>query len=179
MLGGGFSRDMVRAGIEMGATAIAVDGGSTDSGPYYLGSGTPKTTAAAVERDLRILLLEARRAKIPLLVGSCGTSGTDSGVDWVAEMAHRIAREEGLSFRLACIYSEQSADDMVRALNDGRIHPLPPSGPVDEATLRSCSHIVGLNGAGRGLTLRGVGADHQAGGKRTRRVRDHLARRYH
>src|SRR3982074_930347 len=108
MLGGGFSREMVHAGIEMGATAIAVDGGSTDSGPYYLGSGTPKTSAAAVERDLRILLLEARRARIPLLVGPCGPSGTDSGVDWVSEMARRIAREEGCSFRLACIYSEQS-----------------------------------------------------------------------
>src|SRR3982074_3164261 len=96
MLGGGFAREMVHAGIEMGATAIAVDGGSTDSGPYYLGSSTAKTTAAAVERDLRVLLLGARRASIPLLVGSCGTSGTDSGVDWVAEMAHRIAKEEGL-----------------------------------------------------------------------------------
>src|SRR3979409_899913 len=79
MLGGGFSREMVHAGIEMGATAIAVDGGSTDSGPYYLGSGTPKTISEAVERDLRILLIEARHAKIPLLVGSCGTSGTDRG----------------------------------------------------------------------------------------------------
>jgi len=87
MLGGGFTREMVRAGIEMGATAIAVDGGSTDSGPYYLGSGSAKTTAAAVEQDLRILLLEARQAGIPLLVGTCGTSGTDNGVDWVAEMA--------------------------------------------------------------------------------------------
>src|SRR3977135_183014 len=89
MLGGGFSREMVHAGIEMGATAIAVDGGSTDSGPYYLGTGTPKTTAAAVEQDLRILLLEAREARIPLLVGTCGTCGTDSGVEWVAEMARR------------------------------------------------------------------------------------------
>jgi hypothetical protein len=167
MLGGGFSREMVRAGIEMGATAIAVDGGSTDSGPYYLGSGTPKTTAAAVERDLRILLLEARNAGIPLLVGTCGTSGTDSGVDWVAEMARRIAREEGLSFSLACIYSEQSADDLVQALTDGRVHPLPPSGPLDEATLRSCSHIVGLMGHEPFVAAMRAGADVVLAGRAT------------
>src|SRR5258708_37825976 len=118
MLGGGFSREMVRAGIEMGATAIAVDGGPTDSGPYYLGSSTPKTTAEAVERDLRILLLEARHAKIPLLVGSCGTSGTDSGVNWVADTARPTAQEEGLSFRLACIYSDTTADTIFLALTD-------------------------------------------------------------
>src|SRR3979411_318194 len=127
MLGGGFAQEMVRAGIAMGASAIAVDGGSTDSGPYYLGSGTPKTTAEAVERDLRILLVEARKARIPLLVGTCGTSGTDSGVDWVGDIALRIAKEDRLSFRLACIYSEQSIDDIVTALKGDRVHPLPPS----------------------------------------------------
>lgn len=167
MLGGGFAREMVRAGIERGATAIAVDGGSTDSGPYYLGSGTPKTTAAALERDLRILLLEARRAEIPLLVGSCGTSGTDGGVDWVAEMARRIAREEGLSFRLACIYSEQSADTVVTALREGRVQPLPPSGPLDEATVRSCSHIVGVMGHEPFVTAMRAGADVILGGRAT------------
>ena len=35
---------------------VLVDGGSTDAGPYYLGRGVAKTAAAAVERDLRILV---------------------------------------------------------------------------------------------------------------------------
>jgi hypothetical protein len=167
MLGGGFTREMVHTGIEMGATAIAVDGGSTDSGPYYLGSATPKTAEAAVERDLRILLLEARQAGIPLLVGTCGTSGTDSGVEWVAEMARRIAREERLSFRLACIYSEQSADNVVQALNEGRVYALPPSDPLDEATVRSCSHIVGLMGHEPFVAAMRAGADVVLAGRAT------------
>ena len=167
MLGGGFSREAVRAGTEKGATAIAVDGGSTDSGPYYLGSSTPKTTAAAVERDLSILLIEARRAGIPLLVGSCGTSGTDSGVDWVAEMARRIAKEERLSFRLACIYSEQSADPIVDAMNGGRTHPLPPSGPLDERMVRSCAHIVAVMGHEPFVAAMREGADVVLAGRAT------------
>jgi len=34
MLGGGFPAETIERGIELGADAIAVDGGSTDSGPY-------------------------------------------------------------------------------------------------------------------------------------------------
>ncbi len=52
MLGGGFPAHTVARGIALGADVIAVDGGSTDSGPYYLGTGTPKTTDEAVEHDL-------------------------------------------------------------------------------------------------------------------------------
>jgi hypothetical protein len=146
MLGSGFSAASIARGIELGADAIAIDAGSTDSGPYYLGAGVSKSAAVAVERDLRILLLAARQAGIPLIVGSCATNGADAGVDWTAEIAQRIAAEEGLRFRLARIYSEQSPDRLVDALNAGRIHPLAPELPLDAAVLRSCAHIVGLMG---------------------------------
>jgi hypothetical protein len=35
MLGSGFPAQTVSRGVELGADAIVVDGGSTDSGPYY------------------------------------------------------------------------------------------------------------------------------------------------
>src|SRR5260370_25474990 len=84
MLGAGFPPGTITRGLALGADVIAVDGGSTDSGPHYLGAGVAKTTASAVRSDLRVLLAAASSAGIPLVVGSCGTSGTDSGVDWVA-----------------------------------------------------------------------------------------------
>ncbi|MCP1121794.1 hypothetical protein IECKMCGE_28305, partial [Robbsia andropogonis] len=43
MLGGWFPEETLARGIEMGADAIAVDGGSTDSGPHYLGASTAKS----------------------------------------------------------------------------------------------------------------------------------------
>src|SRR5579885_2992752 len=88
----------------LGADVIAVDGGSTDSGPYYLGAGEAKTADAAVRRDLRILLSAAHRASIPLIVGSCGTSGTDSGVDWVSGIVREICAEDALDLPIAEIY---------------------------------------------------------------------------
>ncbi len=117
MLGGGFPPETLTRGIEMGADVIAVDGGSTDSGPYYLGSGTAKTAAAAVARDLRLLLRAAASAKIPLIIGSCGTSGTDSGVGWVAGITREILAAEGLSLRVATIYSEQQPDALKEHLD--------------------------------------------------------------
>src|SRR5580693_10656911 len=94
MLGGGFSPETITRGLRLGADAIAVDGGSTDSGPYYLGTGTAKTAGRAVRRDLRLLLAAASSARIPLVVGSCGTSGTDSGVNWVANIVNAIRVED-------------------------------------------------------------------------------------
>jgi hypothetical protein len=147
MLGGGFPAESITRGIELGAHAIVIDGGSTDSGPYYLGTATAKTSEVAVRRDLRVLLTAACSAGIPLIVSSCGTSGTDPGVDWVAGIATSIAEEDGLSFRLAKIYSEQRVEDLLAALETGRITPLAPLGPLSPDTLRSCAHIVGVLGS--------------------------------
>ncbi|MET8867076.1 acyclic terpene utilization AtuA family protein [Nonomuraea sp. NPDC004580] len=167
MLGAGFPPESIDRGIELGADVIALDAGSTDSGPYYLGSGTPKTTAAAVARDLRILLRAAAGAGIPLIVGSCGTSGTDSGVDWVAGIAGTILREEGLSLKVARVYSEQRADALKERLNEGRVHPLPPMGDLDAATLDDCTHIVGMMGHEPIVAALEAGADVVLAGRAT------------
>ncbi|KAA2265390.1 DUF1446 domain-containing protein [Solihabitans fulvus] len=146
MLGAGFHPDTITRGISLGADVIAVDGGSTDSGPYYLGTGTAKTTEQAVRRDLRILLAAANEAGIPLIVGSCGTGGTDAGVHWVAAIVDEICAEDGLHPTIAKIFSEQSAERLAPELARGRVHPLPPSTELDASTLTRCAHIVGMMG---------------------------------
>jgi hypothetical protein len=146
MLGGGFSPETITRGIALGADVIAVDGGSTDSGPYYLGAAVAKTTEGAVRGDLRLLLAAAAEAGIPLVVGSCGTSGTDSGVDWVAGIVAGICAEDGLDLTVARIYSEQQADQLMARLEGGRIHALLPSAELDAATLTGCTHIVAMMG---------------------------------
>ena len=167
MLGSGFDPAAIDRGLAMGADAITVDGGSTDSGPYYLGSGTAKTTAAAVARDLRYLLRAAATAGIPLVVGSCGTSGTDSGVDWVAGIVDTLLAEEGLALTVARIYSEQDAADLKEALNAGRVHPLPPLGELDADTLESCTHVVGVMGHEPIVAALQAGADVVLAGRAT------------
>ena len=144
MLGAGFSADTVERGIALGADVIAVDGGSTDSGPYYLGTGTAKTADGAIRRDLRILLAAASGAGIPLIVGSCGTGGTDAGVNRVADIVEAIRAEDGLDLTVAKIFSEQRAEQLLPRLD--RVHALPPSTELDASTLTRCQRIVAMMG---------------------------------
>jgi hypothetical protein len=146
MLGAGFDPATITRGLSLGADVITVDGGSTDSGPYYLGTGQAKTADDAIRADLRMLLSAVAVAGIPLIVGSCGTSGTDSGVRLVAGIVAEICAADGLDLKVARIYSEQTAGGLLPRLRDGRIRPLPPSGPLDAATLERCTHIVGMMG---------------------------------
>jgi hypothetical protein len=167
MLGAGFPAETIRRGIELGATAIAVDGGSTDSGPYALGTGTAKTTAEAVSRDLRVLLTAARRADIPLVVTSCGTAGTDRGLQWVEDQVREIAAEAGLAFTLATIASEQPPEVVKAAIAAGRVTPLPPAGPLTPESVASCVHIVALMGAEPIIDALAEGADVVLAGRAT------------
>lgn len=167
MLGGGIEPEHVRYGIARGAQAIGVDSGSTDSGPSYLARGVSKSNREAVKRDLLVLMEEAHRAGIPILVGSCGTSGTDSGVDWTRDIAIEIAAELCIAPKIACLYSQQTAAILKTKNAQGKISPLAPLGPVSDETLESCQHIVALMGAEPYIAALQAGADIILGGRTT------------
>ncbi len=167
MLGVGVARDHVRRGVELGAQVIAVDAGSTDSGPSYLARAVSKMGRDSIRNDLSILMEEAHRAKIPLLIGSCGTSGTDAGVDWTRDIAVEVAAELGIQPKIACLYSEQQASLLVQKNRTGKITPLPPLGDATDALLESCDHIVALMGAEPYIAALRAGADIVLGGRTT------------
>lgn len=146
VLGAGCPDEAMERGIALGPDCIAVDGGSTDSGPYYLGTGKSKMTRGATKHDLRQLMLARDRLKVPLFIGSCGTCGTDSGVNWMADIVREIAREEALTLRLALIYSEIPGDLLKIEIGNGTVTPLEPAQPLRGDVIEQCSHIVGLLG---------------------------------
>jgi Acyclic terpene utilisation family protein AtuA len=167
MLGGGVVRDHVRYGISRGAHAIAADSGSTDSGPSYLARGVSKMNRESIKNDLEILMSEANGAGIPLLIGSCGTSGTDAGVDWTRDIAIEVAAELGITPTIACLYSEQTAAQLIAKNREGKIAPLPPLGPIADDVIESCEHIVALMGAEPYMAAISAGADIVLGGRTT------------
>ena len=146
VLGSGCPQAAFDRGLSLAPHVIAVDAGSTDSGPYYLGAGVTRMTRKAVKRDLRQLMVGRAQLGIPLLIGSCGTSGTDAGVDWTAEICAEIAAEEGQSVKVARVYSEQDPGRLAGYLAKGAISPLPPALPLTPERLAECDHIVGLMG---------------------------------
>jgi hypothetical protein len=167
VLGAGFKVDSLSRGIALEPTFIACDAGSTDSGPAYLGSGKPKLSREACARDLRLLLKARDALGVPLIIGSCGTSGCDVGVDWIAQLAREIASQERLHFNAALIKSDQSKAYLKRRLAEQRIRPLFPAPPISEQVIDS-SQIVGMMGvepiqaalvAGANVVLAGRASD--------------------
>jgi len=145
VIGAGFKVSSLERGIALKPHVIACDAGSTDSGPAALGSGKAKLSRDACKRDLRLLLLARQTLDVPLIIGSCGTSGRDIGVDWMADIALEIADEEGLHFKLALIYADQSPHILKERLAQGKIQPLVPAPHLDERVIDS-SHIVAMMG---------------------------------
>jgi hypothetical protein len=145
-LGSGFLENSLKTAVEQGIDVIGCDAGSTDGGPFALGSGRPSFPRMAVKRDLRLMLLAARRAKVPLLVGSCGTAGGEVHLQVVHDIVREIAREEGLRFPAALIHAEQDRDYLKEKLRAGRIKPLHPAPHFDAAVIDRSERIVGMMG---------------------------------
>ncbi len=153
--------------LAKGVHAIACDAGSTDSGPAYLATGLPKYSRAAVKHDLSILMRAQAQAGIPLLIGSCGTSGSDAALAWTHDIALEIAREHGLAPRIALLQSEQSQVHMAAKAQAGKITPLPPLTGSDPALFLECEHIVALMGPEPYMAALRAGADIVLGGRTT------------
>jgi hypothetical protein len=159
VMGSGFLESSFEAALERRPCFIGCDAGSTDPGPYCLGAGKSAFSRAAVKRDLRLMLLGARRLEIPLLVGSSGTAGADVHLAWTADILSEIAREERLTFRLALIHAEQPKDYLKRRLAEGRITPLHPAPAFDAGVIERSTRIVGMMGCEPYLAALDQGAD--------------------
>lgn len=146
VLGLGFDSEALAAGVQARPDIICIDGGSTDSGPYYLGTGTSKYSRAVCKSEWRELMLARAEAGVPLVIGSSGTCGTDSMVDWMLQITSELAAELNQQPVIVCLYSEQPKTRIEAALADGAIDPLAPTEPLDAQTVQSCTHIVALAG---------------------------------
>ncbi len=166
-LGAGVRADEVVTAIERGFDVIALDAGSTDSGAPYLAAGVSKNSRDAVKADLRLLMTAQARSRAPLLVGTAGQAGADPNVDWTLEIVAEVAREEGLTPRVAALYSELAAETLKAKNAAGKVRSLPPLGALDDATIDSCAHIVALMGVEPYIAALEAGADILIGGRST------------
>jgi len=159
MLGYGFPEASLRAALEWGPDLIAVDAGSTDPGPYYLGSGQSFTSRAMVKRDLGLLLPAALDRRIPLVVGSAGGAGGAPHLAWTLEIVREIATERGLHGRLAVIQAEQDREYLRRKLAAGDVVAFETGRDLAPANLAACGHVVAQMGVEPVLEALEAGAD--------------------
>jgi len=146
ILGYGFPLASFEAGLARAPHLIAVDGGSTDPGPYYLGAGVSFTDRGAVKRDLEIMIRAGVERKIPVVVGTAGGSGADSHLHWCREIVEEIAQENNLPLKLALIRSQLDKAFLQGALAAGDITPLEPAPPLTRESLAATTNIVAQMG---------------------------------
>lgn len=158
-LGTGIREEAFWAGMAMGPDVISCDAGSTDSGPFFLGTGTCKYSRAAVKQDLRRMVTGAHQAAIPITIGSAGTCGADCSVDELTEICQEICREEKIQAKIVKIYTEQQPETMKKYDRAGKILPLENAPGIQESVFDQCTHTVALAGAEPFIQALKEGAD--------------------
>ena len=146
ILGYGFPMSSFEEGMKRKPHVIAVDAGSTDPGPYYLGAGKSFTDRNSVKRDLEIMIPAALEAGIPVIIGTAGGSGGHPHVDLTMDIIREIAQQRGLSFKVAVINSEFDKDFVKENLSNGNISPLFPAKELSEDDVENSVRIVAQMG---------------------------------
>lgn len=142
ILGYGFPEQSFENGLRKKPHLIAADAGSTDPGPYYLGSGKSFTSRGGVKRDLRLMIREGVRRGIPVVIGSAGGCGARPHVDWCEAIIREIAREEKLRFKLGVIYTDVPKSVVRRALKQKAVKRLPFVPALTTEALEATTHLV-------------------------------------
>ena len=159
ILGYGFPESSFEEGMKRNPHLIAVDAGSTDPGPYYLGAGISFTDREAVKRDLEIMLKAGIPQKIPIVIGTAGGSGGDPHLEWNREIIEEVARENNLHFKLALISAQFDKEYLAEQLKAGKIVSLDSSPELSEEDILASSNIVGQMGMEPIIQALKAGAD--------------------
>ncbi|MCA3636453.1 MAG: acyclic terpene utilization AtuA family protein [Methylobacterium sp.] len=143
MLGYGFPLASLEEAERRGFALLAIDAGSTDPGPYYLGSGRPFVSETMVKRDLDFLLPAARRQKAKVVIGSAGGAGTAGQLEFVASILRKVVAEQGLGpLKLGLIDTELSKPTLKNALSEGRIRRFETRRDLTDADIEEATHVV-------------------------------------
>ena len=158
-LGYGFPKASLDNGLARDPHIMGADNGSTDAGPYYLGSGDQLTKREQIRRDLGFSLAAARKKKIPYIIGSAGTAGGNPHVDSVLDTMHELAKRDGHRFKLAVIRSEMDKEFIKRAVREKRTRTLGKLPELTEEMVDESVRIVGQMGLEPFMTALEGGAD--------------------
>ena len=159
LLGYGYTLEGFQRAMSMDIDYIGVDAGSTDPGPYFLGSGTSFTNRSAVKRDVALVLPYTLEKKVPFIIGTAGGSGGNVHVEWLRAIIEEIATEKNLNFKMAVIQSEVSKEYVKEKLRTGKIIEMGKGLTLSEEVIDKCTRIVSQIGIDPYIKALDEGAD--------------------
>ncbi|EME80051.1 uncharacterized protein MYCFIDRAFT_155868 [Pseudocercospora fijiensis CIRAD86] len=126
--------------------AIILDAGSTDPGPYLLGTGKTLCSRDSYIRDLKPILEACATRNIKFLVSSAGGAGTNSQVDFTLELITEVAVNNNWSFGVAAIKFQEDRDAILQNLRVGNIKPCSSAPPLCEHDVQNACCVVAQMG---------------------------------
>lgn len=145
-IGYGFPHASLWTGMERSPHVIAVDAGSTDPGPYYLGTGEVALSWQAQKSDLDVLVQAQQKGQIPLIVGSAGLSGSRRGVERTVQIIKEIAKTHGYFLKIAVIWADIEKAALKGFLRNGRVLDFEHPKSLTDEMIDGCTAIVGQMG---------------------------------
>ncbi len=142
LLGYGYSEEALDVAFSEKVDYLGVDAGSTDPGPYYLGSGKSFTDRGAVKRDLSLALAKALEHKAPFIIGTAGGAGSNEHVAWLKDILLEIAKEQKLSFKLGIVLSDVSKEYVLEKFDAEKLINMSDEMPADKQTIEESTRIV-------------------------------------
>lgn len=154
-------------GVKEKPDFILCDSGSDDIGPVPLGADICTSLKSTQTHDLEIMLVEARKLGVPMIIGSAGDTGTNSKVDMYVEIIKDLAKKHKLpKFKLGYFYSEVDKEYLFKKIEAGvEIEGLDGRANLTKAELEKTDRIVGVAGVHPYLKLLEMGADVIIGGR--------------
>jgi len=159
MLGYGFPKHSLKAAMKEKIDVIALDAGSVDPGPYYLGSGKSFTSNEMVKRDMELILMAGQRKKVPIIIGTAGGSGGLPHLKRLEKIIKEISKKEKYKLKIATINAEQSKEVVEEALELGKIKTFEADAPISLDRIQKATRIVAQMGIQPIIKALELGAD--------------------
>lgn len=142
LLGYGYSEEALNIAFSEKVDYLGVDAGSTDPGPYYLGSGKSFTDRGAVKRDLSLALVKALEHKAPFIIGTAGGAGSSVHVKWLKDILLEVAKEKKLNFKLGTVLSDVDTGYVLEKFDSGKLVDMSNEFPADRNSIKESVRIV-------------------------------------
>lgn len=142
LLGYGYTEEALNIAFSEKVDYLGVDAGSTDPGPYYLGSGKSFTDRGAVKRDLSLALPKTLEHKAPFIIGTAGGAGSSEHVAWLKEILIEVAKEQNLHFSLGTVLSDVSTEYVLEKFDSGKLVDMSSEFPANRSNIEESSRIV-------------------------------------
>ncbi len=127
--------------------AMIMDAGSTDPGPYMLGSGKTIVNRQSYLQDLGPVLEACAEYGIKVLIGSADGAGTNAQVDLLVGVVREISQKHGYRFKVATIKFREDRQEILAKLRAGKTTPCGPGPALQEEDVVRAASIVAQMGA--------------------------------